>query len=268
MRLSDKIALVTGGGSGIGEAICVRLAEEGARVAVVDLDLAAAQLTAKLVGGLGVAADVTDSAAVDRAVMNVEAELGPLDILVNNAGIAGRENADRIRDRADKQIAEAATGTVSTPLDALVRLPDDEWEAMLAVHLSGTFYCTRAAARSMTARGTGAIVNIGSICGIEGCTGFPHYSAAKGAILAFTRCVGKELIVQGVRVNAIAPGFIDTPMLDVMSPNQRAVVQVSTPVGRLGRPQEIAATAAFLASDDAAFYVGETLSPNGGLVTV
>jgi 3-oxoacyl-[acyl-carrier protein] reductase len=119
----------------------------------------------------------------------------------------------------------------------------------------------------MAARGTGAIVNMASICGIEGCTGHPHYSAAKAGILGFTRSAAKELIVQGIRVNAVAPGFIDTSRLkgDLDAGRQAQVAR--TPVGRLGTPEEVAATVAFLASDDAAFYVGATLSPNGGLVT-
>jgi 3-oxoacyl-[acyl-carrier protein] reductase len=120
----------------------------------------------------------------------------------------------------------------------------------------------------MAARGTGSIVNIASICGIEGCTGFPHYSAAKGGILSFTRSVAKELIQRGVRVNAIAPGFIETPMMDAsMTETLKAATVMQTPLGRLGRPDEIAATVAFLAGDDASFFVGETVSPNGGVVT-
>ncbi len=159
----------------------------------------------------------------------------------------------------------AQTGRASTPLDALVRLTDEEWRLVMSVHLDGTFYCSRAAARSMGPRGSGVIVNMASVCGIEGCTGHPHYSAAKAAILGFTRATAKELIVQGIRVNAIAPGFIDTGgALDAGRHPQVA----RTPAGRLGTPEEVAATVAFLASDDAAYYVGATLSPNGGLVTV
>ena len=139
---------------------------------------------------------------------------------------------------------------------------------MLAVHLDGTFYGTRAAAKSMAARGSGVIINVASVCGIEGCTGHPHYSAAKAGILGLTRSVAKELIVQGVRVNAIAPGFIETPMMKGMTEPLTAAVVLQTPQGRLGRPEEIAAAAVFLASDDATFCVGETVSPNGGFVTV
>jgi 3-oxoacyl-[acyl-carrier protein] reductase len=265
--LEGKVAVVTGGGSGIGEAICIRLGREGARVAVLDVDEDAAKLTAELAGGVAVQADVSDSASVDGALEQAEAALGPLDIWVNNAGIAATAQGERVNPRAERQLAEAAAGgAVTTPLDALVRLPDEEWRRMLAVHLDGTFYGTRAAARSMAGRG-GAIVNMASVCGLEGCTGYPHYSAAKAGILGFTRAVAKELIVQGIRVNAIAPGFIETPASGTQADAVRTALMLRTPIGRFGRSEEIAATVTFLASDDAGFFVGETLSPNGGLVT-
>jgi 3-oxoacyl-[acyl-carrier protein] reductase len=268
VKLEGTVAVVTGGGSGIGEATCMRLAEEGARVAVLDLDENAAAMTAKLAGdGIAVAADVSDSRAVDRALTEVEQQLGPVDVWVNNAGIPGE--SERVNERVEQQIEEMGSGTVTTVLDALVRITDDEWRRMLAVHLDGTFYGTRAAARSMAGRGTGSIINVASICGIEGCTGFPQYSAAKGGILAFTRSVAKELIQQGVRVNAIAPGFVETPMaVGSMSEVLRAATEMQTPLGRLGRPEEIAATIAFLAGEDSSFFVGETVSPNGGFVTI
>jgi 3-oxoacyl-[acyl-carrier protein] reductase len=173
MRLDGKVAAVTGGGSGIGEATCVRLAEEGARVAVLDIDEGAAALTAKLAGeGVAIVCDVTDSGAVDGALARVEAELGPVDIWVNNAGIAGGEASENTNPRAEAQLAELAeSGAIRTPLEGLVRMSDEDWRRMLSVHLDGTFYGTRAAARSMAARETGAIVNVASICGIEGCTG-------------------------------------------------------------------------------------------------
>ena len=269
MMLEGKVAVVTGGGSGIGEAICIRFVQEGARVAVLDIDEGAAKLTADLAGGgLPVVADVSDSAAVDAALVSVESELGPVEVWVNNAGIAERAYADRVNERAERQLAEAASaGAITTPLDGLVSMSDDEWRRMLAVHLDGTFYGARAAARSMVQRGAGSIINMASICGIEGCTGHPHYSAAKAAILGFTRACAKELIVQGVRMNALAPGFVETPLMKNMSETLTAVVRMQTPLGRLGRPDEIAAAAAFLASDDASFFVGETVSPNGGFVT-
>jgi 3-oxoacyl-[acyl-carrier protein] reductase len=269
MRLQGKVALVTGGGSGIGEAISVALAEEGAQVAVVDINRDAAELTAGLLAkGVAIETDVADSTAVDRAVASAESALGPLDILVNNAGIAGRSELDRVVPRIEEQITAAATGAASPPLEATAQLTDDEWRRMLSIHLDGTFYCTRAALRTMAVRGSGVIINIASICGMEGCTGSPHYSAAKAGILGFTRAVAKEVISQGIRVNAIAPGYIDTPMINDISSIMLNATVMQTPLGRLGTPREIAALAVYLASDDAAFFVGATLSPNGGYVTV
>jgi 3-oxoacyl-[acyl-carrier protein] reductase len=266
--LDGKVAVVTGGGSGLGETISLRFARAGARVALLDVNLDAAKLTAELAGGIGVRADVSDSASVDAALAEVEQVLGPVDVWVNNAGIAAAAQVERIGPAAERQLAEAAGGEITTPLDALVRLPDEEWRTMLAVHLDGTFFGTRAAARSMAPRGRGAIVNIASVCGVEGCTGYPHYSAAKGGILAFTRTVAKELIVQGIRVNAVAPGFIETPTTAMQTGVVQQSLRLRAPIGRYGRPEEIAATVAFLVSDDASFFVGETVSPNGGIVTI
>ena len=269
-KLEGRVALVTGAGSGIGEAIARAFADQGARVAVLDIVGEAARLAAAslAVPGLALVADVSDSAAYDGAVAEAEKELGPLDILVNNAGVPGRSVAERLIPKVEAQMAEAASGSISTPLESTVSITDSEWQEMLSVHLFGTFYGTRAALRSMGPRGRGVIINVASICGVEGCTGFAHYSAAKGGILAFTRAVAKEAILQGIRVNALAPGYVDTPMADTMTAAMRALVALQTPLGRWARPAEIANAAVFLASDDASFVVGETLSPNGGYVTV
>jgi 3-oxoacyl-[acyl-carrier protein] reductase len=269
MTLQDKVAVVTGGGAGIGRAICLRLAAEGARIAVMDIRDESAEQTLQLAGGDGLAleSDVSDSGAVDATFARIEAELGPVDVLVNNAGAIGVDHLRRVTPLLERQRSEAADGAVATPLEALVRLTDDEWRRMLAVHLDGTFYCTRAAARSMARRGGGVIVNMSSICGLEGCTGHPHYSAAKAAILGFTKAAAKELIVQGVRVNAVAPGHVSTRTLEGEINAERRAVAAQTPAGRLADPEEIAGTVAFLASDDAGYFVGAVLSPNGGLVT-
>jgi 3-oxoacyl-[acyl-carrier protein] reductase len=268
MGFQDKVAVVTGGATGIGEAICVRIGEEGGRVAVLDLNAAGAELTAGLCRGAAYVADVADGPAVEAAFARIERELGPIDVLVNNAGIAGRAQSERLEPKIDAQIAEAGAGKVETGLDGLAMLPYDEWRQMLAVHVDGTFHCSQAAVRSMRERRRGAIVNVASICGLEGCPGHPHYSAAKGAILAFTRAVAKELIVQGIRMNAVAPGFVETPMTSVLTPAQKAGLEMRIPAGRLATPAEIAAGVVFLASDDASYCVGVTLSANGGLVTV
>jgi 3-oxoacyl-[acyl-carrier protein] reductase len=269
MNPAGRVAVVTGGGAGIGRAIGLRMARDGARVAVLDVRQDSADETLRLAGGDGVSlvCDVSDSAAVDGAFARVESELGPVDVLVNNAGAVGIDHLRHVGPLLERQRAEAADGAVTTPLDALVRLTDDEWNRMLAIHLSGTFYCTRAAVRAMAPRGRGVIVNMASICGLMGCTGHPHYSAAKAGILGFTKAAAKELIVQGIRANAVAPGHVGTETLEGEISEQRRVIAASTPAGRLAEPDEIAGTVAFLASDDAGYFVGAVLSPNGGLVT-
>ena len=274
MSVAGKVVAITGGGAGIGRAISRRLASDGARVAVLDVHLQAAQDTVDELGdGLAVQADVSDSAAVDAAFDRILQELGRLDVLINNAGATGAAHIARVAPLAAKQQEEAAAGRVVTPLDALVRITDEEWRRLFAIHVDGTFYCSRAAVRHMAARGSGVIINMASICGIEGCTGHPHYSAAKAAILGLTRSAAKELIVQGIRVNALAPGFVETAPAhmvdagdDAMTVNRRRMA-ATVPAGRLATPEEIASAAAFLASDEASYFVGATLSPNGGLVT-
>jgi 3-oxoacyl-[acyl-carrier protein] reductase len=264
-----RVAVVTGGGAGIGRAIVQRQAAEGDRVAVLDVDLDGARETLALAGGDGVAlaCDVTDSAAVDATFATVEAELGPPGVLVNNAGAISLSHLRRITPLVARQREEAAGEGVVTPLDALVRMTDEEWRFVLSIHLDGTFFCTRAAVRAMAPLRRGVVVNIASICGLEGCTGHPHYSAAKAGVLGFTKSAAKELIVQGIRVNAVAPGHVGTSRLQGEISQQRSAIARSTPAGRLARPEEVAASVAFLCSDDAAYYVGAVLSPNGGLVT-
>jgi NAD(P)-dependent dehydrogenase (short-subunit alcohol dehydrogenase family) len=268
-RFSGRVAVVTGAGSGIGSAVARRLAKEGATVALLDVNLEAARAVASEFCGYAIHADVSDSGAVDRAIDEAEHELGPLDVLVNNAGITTEGTVERVRERALQIMAEAATGATPTVmLDATVRLPDDEWVRLLSINLFGVFYCTRRALQTMQGRRSGSIVNIASVCGIEGCVGFPHYSASKGGVLAFTRSVAKEVVGYGVRINAVAPGFIDTPMAQASGEEVLAGFKLQIPQGRFGTPDEVAASVAFLASDEASYYVGETISPNGGFTTV
>jgi len=267
-RLEGRVAAVTGGGSGIGAAICRRLADEGAIVAALDLSVDRAQeIVGDLPGAAAVEVDVANSDSVEEALSKVESDLGPLAIMVNNAGALAMSHVARVNPLIEQQRAEQAVGPITTPLEALARLTDDEWRLVMSVHLDGTFYGTRAAVRRMAKRRAGAIVNMASVCGIEGCTGHPHYSAAKAGVLGFTRATAKEVIVQGIRVNAIAPGFIDTTRTKDQVGVARSVNVARTPIGRLGTPEEIAGTVAFLLSDDAAFFVGATVSPNGGLLT-
>jgi 3-oxoacyl-[acyl-carrier protein] reductase len=269
MKLEGKIALVTGGGSGIGEAICRRFDDEGAKVAVLDLRVDAAEAVSSSLSneGAAVEADVRDSAAVDRAVDEVVERFGRLDVLVNNAGIAGGDEAVRAGQRLVQRIQEAASGKIETPMEATIGVTDEQFRLMIETHLFGTFYCTRAALRHMVAQGDGAIVNIGSRCGQEGCVALPHYSAAKGGIHALTRAVAVDVAAQGVRVNAVAPGFVDTPINDFLPQEAIQSAIDATPIERVGTPEEIAAVTLFLASDDASFMYGQVLGPNGGLNT-
>ena len=266
--IEGKVAIVTGGGAGIGRAIVRRLADEGAVVAVVDIKPRPdGPDPGEPEPALWLVCDVSDSAQVDSAFEQLRDTLGAPAILVNNAGAIGLDHLRRVTPLLARQRAEAEAGEVpSTPLDALVRLTDDEWHRMLGIHLDGTFFCTRAAVRAMAPRHSGIVINMASICGLEGCAGHPHYSAAKGAILGFTKAAAKELIVEGIRVNAVAPGHVGTSTLQGEISDQRASIARSTPAGRLATPAEVAATVAFLASDDAAYYIGAVLSPNGGLV--
>jgi len=269
MKLKDRVAIVTGGGSGIGEAICRRFGAEGAHVAVLDIRSDAAEAVAGSIGNesQAVQVDVRDSAAVDRALDSVAERFGRIDVVVNNAGIAGGEEAVRAGERLAARVREAASGSVETQMEATAGLTDEQFGLMIETHLYGTFYVIRAALRHMIPQGGGAIVNMGSRCGQAGCEMLPHYSAAKGAIHALTRAVALDVAAQGVRVNAVAPGFVDTPINDFLPKEAISSAVAATPIARMGHADEIAAVTLFLASDDASFMYGQVLGPNGGLNT-
>ena len=274
MKLKDRIALITGAGSGIGRAIATLFAEEGARVIANDVNEQAARETVEAMGAAGSAAraiqaDVADSAQVKAMFAEVERDVGSLDVLVNNAGIgsAGISEADRdkLRDRSDARIMELVSGQgIQTHLDITQEMTDETWHRMIAVHLNGTFFCTREALRLMSRRDQGSIVNMSSVAA-WGLESVPHYSAAKAGILGFTRAVAREVGSRKIRVNAICPGFIDTPMTQPMTDLMRKATISRTPLGRYAEPREVAQTALFLASDDSSFFTGQWLSPNGGL---
>ena len=272
-RLDGKVALITGGASGIGRTICQHFAQEGATIICNDLLVETAQKVVNECGqqkqGLALKADVAKSRQVTAMFDKVRKKFARLDILVNNAGI-GLENAQlraRFNRVLEKQRAELATeGKIKTALAATQNLTDQEWERMLAVHLNGTFYCTREALKLMEKQRSGKIISIASICGMTGCAGAPHYSAAKAGIMGFTRAVAREAIVSGVNVNAIAPGYIDTPMTQAVSDAVRQAIEMATPAGRFGSPQDVATLAVYLASEEANFVVGQVMSPNGGYV--
>jgi len=245
MRLEGRIALVTGGVGGIGSATCSRLAAEGARVAVADLDLDRARELAADIDGLGVELDVRSTESAQAAVAAAESELGPLQILVNNAGIADD--------------------------DFFVRSTEDQWDRLIAVNVRGVLAVTHAVLPGMQDRTSGSIVNVASEAGRVGSQLGTVYSATKGAVISFTKALAKETARRGVRVNAVAPGPIDTPMTRAAEQpgeiGERFVqgMSNSTAMRRPGKPDEVAATIAYLASDDASFVTGETIGVSGGL---
>ena len=273
MRLDGKFALVTGGGSGIGREICLTFAREGAHVAVNDLRPEGIQETIKMMGeaaarAVAAPADVADSRAVDKIVADVVRRYGTLDILVNNAGIGEvnpGQNADRMNAVAEQRLQEMMSGgPITTAWEATQNLTDEDFDRMLRVHLYGTFHCTRAALRTMEPNRYGRIVNMSSIAGTVGLEGIPHYCAAKAAILGFTRSVAREVGARGITINAIAPGYIETPMTSNIPPIMRQMWIMSTPLQKSGQPSDIANAALYLASDEANFVTGQIISPNGG----
>jgi 3-oxoacyl-[acyl-carrier protein] reductase len=273
--LDGQIAFVTGAGSGLGREIALTFARAGARVAVNDLRAEAARATHDALAALGGAAcdplvgDVADSARVRSWFATLaDATRGRLDVLVNNAGYADADAETQAR--LARQLDElTTTGRATTALEATRRLSDERWSRMLAVHLNGTFFCTREALALMAPRGSGRIINMASIAGTTGIASVPHYSAAKAAIIGFTKAVARDVGSQGILVNAIAPGYIDTPILDVLGEQRAAhtaLLALQTVTGRLGEPREIAATALFLAGPGSSYFTGQVLSPNGGIV--
>ncbi len=272
MKLENKIALITGAGSGLGQAIALAFVREGAKVAVNDIDEARIESTLQEIGslggeGFGVMADVASSQEVKEMFTKLVERFGTLDILVNNAGIfkssaKAKENLARYLEQM------ATTGVAKLSLEATRYTTDEDWHRMVSVHLYGTFYCTREALNIMEDKGYGKIINMASICGMSGaCAGSPDYSAAKGGIIGFTKSVAAEVIGRGVYVNAIAPGYIETPgLMADLTPEVITMVTLRTPLGRLGTPAEVAPIAVFLASEESSFMVGQVVSPNGGMV--
>jgi 3-oxoacyl-[acyl-carrier protein] reductase len=266
-RLEGKTALITGAARGIGAAIAARFAAEGARVIVNDLAPATAQAGAERSGGSALAADVSDPAAVADMFRELAGLTDRLDILVNNAGISGIEGDNDAPERIRRR-AEALARGEQPPAEegqGICAVADAQWERMLAVHMGGTFYCSREAVRLMRAQGVqaGSIINMGSIMGTSGRAGGVAYSAAKAGILGLTRALAHELAPENIRVNAIAPGWIHTDMTAPLGPMQ-PFLEMQTPMGRMGEPDDIAWCAVYLASDESGFVTGQTLSPNGG----
>lgn len=233
-----QVAVVTGAASGIGLAVTQYLSANGVRVHAWDLVTPTG--TQKREDVIFEEVDITRPDMVSASIAAVAQHDGHLGILVNCAGIGGIERTKRISDFA--------------------------WNEMLAVHLGGTFYCCRAALDHMEKRHQGKIVNIASICGLTGCSSAAHYSAAKGAIIAFTKALAREVTSRGIHVNAVAPGYIETPLLAVLNEEQRANILADIPLGRFGTPDEVASLVLYLVSPHADFMVGQVVSPNGGQV--
>ena len=240
--LAGKNALVTGSTRGIGRAIAEALSESGARVAVVGRDLSRAEEAASAIGrnSRGFAADVADTAAVSKLVDDVEKAFGGIDILVNNAGI--------------------------TKDNLVMRLKDEDWDAVQNANLRGAFAAIRAVSRGMMKKRNGRIINIASIVGLIGNKGQANYAASKAGLIALTKSVAKELGSRNILVNAVAPGFIETEMTAAMTAEARTALGQQIALERLGSVQDVAAMVAFLASDLASYITGQVFVVDGGMV--
>lgn len=270
-RLHDRATIVTGGGQGIGQAVARAFDREGARVAVLDLNLdAARQTVAGFRRGLAVHCDVSVSRSVDAAFTQVASEFGGLDVLAHVAAVkSSHAEFARLRERSQRQAEElASTGGTSIALESTVNLTDDEWGRQISVDLTGTFYCTRAALRIMGPRGSGCIINTSSNTGLTGWPGIPAYTAAKAGVLGFSKSVAQEVARQGIRVNVIAPGGVDTPMPSRDVEELKRSGAARGPLGRLAEPRELADAYVYLASDESTYVIGETLNVNGGIHTL
>ena len=241
-QLDGKIALVTGASRGIGKAIATQLAEQGATVIGTATSENGAQAISDYLsefGGKGFALNVTDKESVDTTIKAINEAHGGVDILVNNAGIT-RDNL-------------------------LMRMKDDEWQDIIDTNLTSIFTLSKAVLRGMMKKRFGRIVNIGSVVGSAGNAGQANYAAAKAGVIGFSKSMAREVASRGITINVVAPGFIDTDMTKALTDDQKEAIFKDIPANRLGEPDEIAATVAFLVSDGAAYITGETIHVNGGM---
>jgi 3-oxoacyl-[acyl-carrier protein] reductase len=245
MDFTGKVAIVTGSGRGIGKAIAMKLAENGATLVINDVgDSAPAEQTVTEIKNMNrqamaIMADVSSSADVTKMMETAIAAYGKVDILVNNAGIT--------RDQLT------------------MKMTDEEWDKVLAIDLKSVFLCTRAVLRPMLKQRSGRIISMSSVVGIIGNAGQANYAAAKAGIIGFTKTIAKEVASRGITVNAVAPGFIDTPMTQVLPEERKQALMNNIPLGYLGTPRDIAETVAFLASEEARYITGKVISVDGGI---
>jgi 3-oxoacyl-[acyl-carrier protein] reductase len=244
LELLGKVALVTGGAQGIGKAIALLLAKNGADVAISDINLEKAQETANEIQGMGkrslaLKANVSDFREVEQIVEAIVGQLGRIDILVNNAGIT--------RDRL------------------ILRMTEEDWDAVLDVNLKGTFNCTKAAVRYMSKQKSGKIVSIASVTGEMGNPGQANYGASKAGVIGFTKTIAREFAARGINVNAIAPGYIQTAMTDAVPDKAKEMLKQMIPMERLGRPEDVAEAVLFLVSERSSYITGQVLNVNGGI---
>jgi len=244
LELSEKVALVTGAAQGIGRAVALLLARKGADIVISDINLEKAEETAKEIEAIGrralvLKANVANMGEVERMVEAVLERFGKIDILVNNAGIA--------RDKL------------------ILRMTEEDWDAVLNVNLKGTFNCTKAVIRHMSKQRRGKIVNIASVVGEMGNVGQANYSASKAGVIGFTKTVAREFAQRGINVNAIAPGYIETPMTEDLPEKAKEELKRMIPMERLGQPDDIAEAVLFLVSDSSNYITGHILNVNGGI---
>ena len=244
MELLGKVALVTGAAQGIGRAIALLLAQKGADIVVSDINLEKAEETVREIETIGrramaIRADVANTNDVERMVEAILGRFGQIDILVNNAGIT--------RDKL------------------ILRMTEEDWDAVLNVNLKGTFNCTKAVVRHMSKQRRGKIVNIASVVGEMGNVGQANYSASKAGVIGFTKTIAREFAQRGINVNAIAPGYIETPMTEVLPEKVKEELRGMIPMGRLGRPGDVAEAVLFLVSEASRYITGQVLNVNGGI---
>ena len=245
MRLKDKVALITGGARGIGQAIAMTFAKEGADIVIADVNLEIAQKTASEIESLGRKAlalemDVTNYTAVEEGINKILDKMGKVDILVNNAGI--------------------------TKDNLVLRMSGAEWDAVINVNLKGTFNCIKAVSRPMVKQRSGRIISIASIIGLMGNPGQANYAASKAGIIALTKTIAKELASRNINANAVAPGFIQTEMTAKLPEDIKKRMLEAIPLAKLGTPQDVANVCLFLASDESSYITGQTITIDGGMV--